>query len=358
MRPVLSCFVAFFAAGLLAGCDPFASPDSMMQEYLERTARVLDGEAVRTPVPTLPQLPPRRERLRPMPELDVSLLDFLSLYGCELQHVVGERNSILGRVMHRSGLFAYELRFVQSARECLEEIDSERLATRIAEAVEQKREALPDALWNAIWGVSEIEDFLTRSKGFLPVRHDRDLAAVLSNDLRVLTEAAAKLEREELDVDVQRFDAIYQRWQAYAMAGQLLRSAAMLTARLDDTSRLIEARLGDRPVCVRPDVRPRTAESMQGMFMTVYVAQVQAYLADVQRARRDLVEPLLALARLGGEERTPAMAAYARAVLRDDLPGSLWHEFDRAVARHARAWQELLGQCGMRPGQQLEPSAG
>lgn len=340
---------ALAAALLLTACDPFAAPESLFDEYVERAARVLDGKARLSPVPVVEPLPRRRERVVDIPPVNLSLLDFLSLYGCELQHVVGERNSIMGRVMHPASVYDYELRFLRAAEACLGMIDNDELAARLREAVGTKRGQLVDAAWNAVWATTEIEDFLTRSRGPLAVAPDRDMAATLAADLQALTAALAVPDGEPPELDFRGFDDVYQRWQSRPMAGQALRAAALASARLDDASALIEARLEGRPVCPRPDVQPRAAENMRGMFLSVYVGRVQPYLAQIQRVRRELIEPLDALARLGGGRRE-AVVAYADRVLGDDTPDSLWRRFDASVARHTRAWQELLGQCGMRPG--------
>ncbi|MBA4743328.1 MAG: DUF3080 domain-containing protein [Azoarcus sp.] len=353
-RVTLSAALAVLCVSL-AGCDPFTSPQSLFDEYLDRSARVLDVDAVTSNVPTAPLLPRRRERVRPLPSMDVGMLDFLSLYGCELQHVVGERNSIMGKVMHPGSLLEYELRFVRAAEECADEIDSERLRGRLAEVVEIKREALPDVAWNAIWGSEEIEHLLTRSRGPLDVGHDRDLAGAMASDLATLTEIVDAIGKGRTDLDIAALDAMYQRWQSRALAGQAVRGALLAATRLDDASRIVEARLGERPVCVAPEHRPRAAENMRGMFMTVFVGHVQPYLADLTRVRREIVEPLSRLADIGKAAQSPAVVAYAERALRDARDDSVWASFDAAVARHVEAWQALLEQCGMRPGQEASP---
>ena len=251
---------ALAAALLLTACDPFAAPESLFDEYVERAARVLDGKARLSPVPVVEPLPRRRERVVDIPPVNLSLLDFLSLYGCELQHVVGERNSIMGRVMHPASVYDYELRFLRAAEACLGMIDNDELAARLREAVGTKRGQLVDAAWNAVWATTEIEDFLTRSRGPLAVAPDRDMAATLAADLQALTAALAVPDGEPPELDFRGFDDVYQRWQSRPMAGQALRAAAPASARLDDASALIEARLEGRPVCPRPDVQPRAAE--------------------------------------------------------------------------------------------------
>ena len=184
-------FIRLFALTILplglAGCDPFAAPDSMMNEYVERTARVLELDARFSSLPDVPRLPRRRERQLEMPTLDIDVLDFLSLYGCELQYVVGERNSIMGRVMQPLNRLRYELRFILAARECLPQIDNNSLANSVRLAAESKVDSLPVAIWNASWGGEEIEPLLTLSKGLLPVDASGAVTAALGEDVKRLT---------------------------------------------------------------------------------------------------------------------------------------------------------------------------
>ncbi len=338
------------SAGFVAACNPFSTPEGMLDEYVKRLARVLDVEAVRSPVPAAPELPRLRERVRPVPELTVGVVDFLGLYGCGLQHVVGERNSSLGRVMHPSSRLAYELRFLQAAEACVPLVTRAGLAERLEGMIEVKRASLPDVAWNAVWGSREIEDLLTRSKGPLRVAPDRVAIAAAAEDLQTLRAIVSRAAEGDLGVDVEALDVVYQRWLRQPLPGQLLRSAVLLTVRLNDAAELVEGRLGDRPLCYRSQ-RNRRADTLQSMFMAVFIGEVQPYLADVHRARREVLPPLQELAALGGPHGGALFAAYAEEALDESGASSRWSALDAATKRHTLAWQRLLEQCGMRPGQ-------
>ncbi len=341
--------VILLALSLLVGCNPFAQPESMLDEYNQRLARVLDVEPQSTPVPTAPAFPRLRDRVREIEPLSLSMLDFLRLYGCELQFVVGERNSILGRVAHPLTRLDYERRFIIAAETCADTIEREALAEQLTEASSQKRASLPDAAWNAVWGSREIESHFTRSRGALPVGLDRYRVSASARNAALLERRIQALIDGELEHDLSALDDIYQRWLYDPLAGQALRSALLVTTRLEDASDLIEQRLGERPLC--HDGRAnRQAEIMRNMFSAVYAAEVQPYLADVQRVRRELLPPLLALARFRESSPSANFEQYVLTVLDDSTEGSYWQAFDKAIARHTRAWQDLLDQCGMRPG--------
>ena len=345
MRIVFILLMSFF----MAGCDPFAQPESMLDEYNRRLARVLDVEVQLTPVPTAPEFPRMRERVREIEPINVSMLDFLGLYGCELQHVVGERNSTLGRVAHPVSRLDYERRFILAAEECAAVIARETLADRLREINALKRESLADAAWNAVWGSREIEKHFTRSRGPVPVRLDRNRLSESVENNKLLEHRLRGLLAGNLEQDLAALDAVYQRWLNDALAGQGVRSAILVATRLEDATRLIEQRLGEKPLCIQGRAN-RQAEIMRNMFGSVYAAEVQPYLADVQRVRRELFPPLSELAALGGQRASDTFDRYISAVFDESSEHNYWQAFDQAVASHTRAWQELLGQCGMRPG--------
>ncbi len=345
MRTIVILVVAI----LIAGCDPFAQPESMLDEYNQRLARVLDAEAQLSPVPTAPGFPRMRERVHKIEPISIGMLDFLGLYGCELQHVVGERNSSLGRVAHPLTRLDYERRFIIAAETCSQTIEREALGERLVEVTALKRTSLADAAWNAVWGSREIESHFTRARGPLPVRFDPYQLNVSAQNASRLEHRIHSLLDGDLEQDVLALDPVYQRWRNDPLFGQALRSAILVTTRLNDATALIEQRLRDRPLC--PAGRPnRQAEIMRNLFGAVYADEVQPYLASVQRVRRELLPPLLAMSELGNQSPSETFERYVAAVLDESNEDNHWRAFDQAIARHTSAWQTLLDQCGMQPG--------
>ncbi|MFW5824708.1 MAG: DUF3080 domain-containing protein [Marinobacter sp.] len=340
---------ALALTGALAGCNPFSAPESMMDEYVERTARVLDQPFELTPVPATDPLPRRRERVLQMPAVELGILDFLSLFGCELQVVAGERASILGRVMQPANRLRYELRFIETAGDCLPDIDDEELREDVAEAILSKRESLPVAVWNATWGVEEVEGLFTRSEGLLPLEPEPGIQN-LSADLARLNALVAPLLEGDTDVRLDDLGEIHQQWQAHDAPGQLILTARMLITRLDDASEVIEARLEGRPLCLggKPN---NQSDIVQGMFFSVFIERVQPYLARVRRARDNLIRPLSELAAQQEAVMPQAFQGWYDRYLRLDGE-SLWAELDASQQRHIGLWQKQLEQCGLRPGAQ------
>jgi hypothetical protein len=352
------------AAIFLAACNPFDEARPMMDEYVERLGRVLETDPQFSELAPAPILPRRRERVLDMPELELGMLDFLSLYGCDLQFVVGEKNSIMGKVMQPLNRLRYELRFIASAKKCLQSsIDDgdEELQDTLQQAISSKRENLPIALWNATWGVEEVENLFTTSKGFYPVIAESPLSD-LAREATQLERAARSLLNGELELNLDFAGAVQQRWQAEHHAGQLINSALLVAARLNDGTEVIERRLAQRPLCLNGKSNSQST-IVQSMFFSIYIGKVQPYLADLRRARIDLLEPLAQLGRIQTAVMPQSFQRWQARVLPADAgvesvnaenanveSVNVWGDLDKAVADHTRGWQQLLEQCGLRPG--------
>ena len=333
---------------LLAGCNPFSDARPMMDEYVDRVARVLDVEPEFSEIPAAERMPRRRNRVLPMPELELGMLDFLSLYGCELQYVVGEKNSVMGKVMQPLNRLRYEVRFIRTAGDCLETTEDEKLQDVLKQAIASKRETLPIAIWNATWGVEEVETLFTLAKGEYPVEA-KDLLSDLARDAGQLNNAVQALLEQNLDVDLGFWGEVHQRWQAEYRAGQLINSARLVTARLGDATRVLRQRLDNRPLCLNGKPNNQS-DIVQGMFFSIYIGKVQPYLAELRRARTDLIEPLSELAAMQIDVMPKHFQKWYQSALATEGRENVWTSLDAAVNSHTKGWQALLEQCGLRPG--------
>ncbi|NMT65411.1 DUF3080 domain-containing protein [Marinobacter orientalis] len=321
----------------------------MMDGYVAQVADALDLSPSLSKVAPVPQIPRRRERVLEMPDLDMSMLDFLSLYGCELQYVVGEKNSIMGRVMQPLNRLRYETRFIQAAEDCIPEAEREGVKEELGEAIESKSETLSIALWNATWGVEEMERLFTRSQGYYPKGSDDPVVAELSAGVRQLNQTVAGLLGGNTGEQLDYVGEVQQRWQAEHRAGQLMNSARLLTMRLDDATALLIERTETDPLCPE-EGDGKLPEALGETYVTAYANGIETYLENVDEAREALIEPLSELATQQADIMPAAFQEWYRQNLDTENTASLWGQLDRAVASHARRWQRLLHQCGVSPG--------
>lgn len=349
MWRLIHCCLLLILAVSVTGCDPFASPDSMMDEYLSRLARVLNVEKQQTALEPVRLIPSVRDRRAEIPKIDITVLEFLSLYGCELQVVVAERNSILGRVMTPLNRLRYNLRFIATAQACLANTDKPALKYSLQRAIEQKQQLLSSVAWNAVWAGEPMAALLSVSKGYyLADSHHVTTLGRLVAGLEKTRAIVTQLQTEALDADLTEMGDIQQQWTFGHHAGQLLNSITMLTTRLDDATALIEQRLLVKPLCYMSKPNPQ-AERVKGVFFNVYIGRIQPYLSEVSRAGKLVFGELDKIALAQASIMPAGFKTYHLDVISMTNKKGVWRQFDKAVNSHTKSWQTLLEQCGMQP---------
>jgi hypothetical protein len=347
MRAVIQlCLVLMML--LLSACDPFSQPDSMMKTYTERLARVLELENQTSQLIEVQTLPRMRDRRIEIEQIKINMLDFLSLYGCQLQVVVGERNSAMGRVMTPLNDLRYQLEFIEKARQCLPKIEQQELKSQLQQAIEQKHDALPHYFWNAIWADEPMAELMSQSGGFYQQDDGHISPATLKADLTHAREILQTLQSGSLAPELKKMGEIQQHWVFDHSGGQLINSIRLLITRLNDASDMLEQKITGKPLCYMNKPNPR-AERVKGVFFNVYIARVQPYISHVSRAGEQVFSGLSALIELQKPDMPASFQPYYQRVLDMNNHGSLWYQFDQAVMRHTKSWQKLLRQCGMQP---------
>lgn len=349
IMPVFRIVILLLPVVLLnTGCDPLAKPETMMDEYVKRLGYVLEVEPrYSDQIPTT-RLPRPRERRLPVAEADINLLDFLSLYGCELQFVIGEKNSIMGRVMQPLNRLRYEVRFIEAARDCLPEIDDESLRQTLLEAIETKQQNLPVVIWNGTWGTDEIAQLMSLSNGLFQPEKSQHEIFLLSEDIHYLNQVIRQLYQGAYDQEMGYLGEIQQRWQYGSRAGQLQNSGRLLISRLDDATQILHQRIQHEPLCRQG--KPNTqARQLEAMFFSVYIDKVQPYLAAISQRSEQLFDPLAELAQLQETVMPDPFTDYYSTTLSLNHPDSMWVILNTRIKEHTTAWQDLLEQCGLRP---------
>ena len=330
--------IILLSAVFLTGCPLTGSREDVAASYVETLGRDLEVDPDLSRIPTVTALPRKRARGLDMPEIEMGLVDFLSLYGCELQVVVGERTSTLGRVAHPGTRLDYHIKFISAAEDCLPKIDSESRSESLRNAAQAKRDSIPEALWNGIWGASEMERFLSRSGGTLPPDLDTDVLRDASADIETVLAMIDGLEPGKIPEELAQLNTVYKHWQSRPLAGQVLRSAEALRARLDDATGVLRKRLGQPSPCAAG------AATYRRFFQGQYLGSMVPRLSLIRHEGRGLFDRLHELVHATGATVPEAMTPFIERNLQPG-PGSIWHELDQSISAHIRAWNDLLAQC-------------
>ena len=295
-----------------------------------------------------PAIWPRiRERRVSVPEIDINMLEFLDLYGCDLQVVVGERNAILGKVMQPLNELRYSLRFIKEAEVCIKHTEDKSLQQTLNQVAEQKRQQLPAIIWQASWANDEMANLFSHTAK--PLAIDKAIAnsQQLAEDFVYLQQTSQTLLSQPTDLPLKQWGEIQQRWQYQDEMGALIKTTRQLTQMLNAGSYLLNKRLAEKPICYQSKANPQ-AKRLEGVFFKVYIGHVQPYIAAVNHHQQLVLPNVRQFAKQHADTAPTAVKKYWQRYLFDN-PGNIWTAFDDALKSHTEHWQDLLDQCGLRP---------
>lgn len=330
----------------LAGCSE-TGPAAELSDYVQRLERVLEQGAHPFGERDFPRLPAVRDiRLEPDRE-NIDILEFLRIGRCELQQLVAERNSNLGRLAEPSQRLVYELNFIRFGNACLEAItaDYPELATDLAAILDRKRESLPVAIWQATLGGDEFRAFWKTSSASLPATFESDSAlllalAQLTDDIRGWMSGATSIDSSRLE---SQLDSIRR-----GNAGVLMRAWATIDNRLETANQVVADRLVRRPLCFDGMSNPKAA-ILDTVVREHFVRDVQGWAAALSTRTYEMFPRIRALEAQLVEVEPPAYRSW-----RADRDAFL-ERSTGALARHVAALEPLMRQCDLLP---ARPGAG
>jgi len=332
----------------------------MLERYHQRLANALDQTArldLDQPL-SLPHYPKRRTRLAEVIEIRQGLFEVLNLRHCQLLPIIAERNSSLGKVKQPSQLLIYELKLYDGLRKCRSQLELKPVDKELQQQIEGiwriKRQNLPKVILNAIYNSEEMERNFSLSEPSLPISGEDGFTASIQalQHFQLISELAYEQPTWQLPPFIDDLEQDYKTLYHNRYGSRWLRSMALLTTTLKQSAELIEDKLEQRPLCFKKRPTPQ-AKIVQNVFHKYYANQVQPYMArlDIQ-GKRWLEQHNLILTKLTAV-LPESNQHYRKQVLSTEIsssPPSLWANYTNARDRHTKAWQKLLGQCGLMPG--------
>ena len=329
-------------ATLLAGCSGDLALERF-DNYQTRLGRALQQDLFEPSPETPARIPRKRDLMLQQSGSRINILDFLRLFDCSLGEVIGERNSVLGKVAPASQRLFLDLAFLQEAPACIMQLrakKSDSLAEKLTEAVAEKRRHLPKAIINATLAGDEFAAFwsVPASLGDYP----QGSQTALISELQYVGNEV----RRWLDGDYQHDPARFENALGvirHGQGGYLLSSATLTHSHLTAASRMAEARHVRRPLCFDGKTNLH-GNILSNVVRKFFVGDVQVWLATVNAARYDLLTPIRALEALLNEANS---ATYRDWQKRRDAQLDWLSSVPR---EHVKAVRPLLASCGLAPG--------
>ena len=130
----------------LSACKPADEGLALQDDYLQRLSTALDVPAAEPFNPdslTRYRLPERRERLLDIPEVRISLLELLvDVRRCpELQQLISQRNSSLGKQLTASSRLAYEGDLLRATEACMAHLRTQDSTELLGQLIQQLLQA-------------------------------------------------------------------------------------------------------------------------------------------------------------------------------------------------------------------------
>ena len=336
---------------VLCGCTGDAA-QHRFDDYRTRLARSLKLDAEKAVEPIAPARRPRkRDMLLEQGRSQISVLDFLRLYDCALGEVIGERNSILGKVAPASQLLFNDLAFLQHAPVCIAQLQGKKndtLADKLTEAVNIKREGLAKSIANATLASDEFSGLWR-----VPVALDRfpvNGGSLVIVELHYVESQVALWMSGDFSHDPARFENALGKLR-YGDAGSLIAAAVLTQSQLESANQTALSRREGRPLCFneKPSNQGRILRRVVDKF---FAGEIQAWLSRVNALRYDLLAPYQALETHLNEAQSPAYRQW-----REQRDMQLaW--LSSAPRQHVETILPILESCGLAPGSRMPERQG
>lgn len=314
---------------LLAACTG-NEPESRLQNYQERLGRsvLYEGEELSEHYETsadsmsLALALLRKESLARLEAKqtfeDMGILEFLSLYGCDLQVIVAERNSGMGKLAPASQRFLYELSFQRAIPACLTTLDREEgseLKDKILLLAQQKQALLPELLWQTLMLEKEARAFWKPQTHLNDYPRDVGLDVVLTlNSMRQWVENFLQWQsrsQQTLRFDVPDLPSEQLETWLFELSkgdgGRLYQSLHVYRHGLMAANAMLDAAYPAWCARVQTSDQKRILENVIAKF---FVADVQVWASELSQRYYALMEPYRALEQAFEQVESRAYSAW------------------------------------------------
>ncbi|WP_347329674.1 DUF3080 family protein [Marinimicrobium locisalis] len=323
---------------LVSACQPSAPAEALLEDYLTRLARVLDVERPNVAPVRPPRMPPARVLQVQIEPVSINLLEFWGFRQCGLSEVLGERNSVLGRVMVPSQHLHMDGRILQRLRHCQKMLKDDKLLTLTKDLMQAKQAQWPSRYWNATVAAPELRAFWSPStEPLIPGQEASYTPAEAA--LGYLSSLPRRLSENRWP-EQQALEARYKTLEQSELGGRLLVSLELGHHYIVAGNRMLKQATREKTLCPTPGLHKKELEYARNVMVKVFVGEVQPWLAAVNRRSHSLrAEYGVLLNRQAPKLRRKIQPFEAELA-------ALQSQFERALRAHVEHWQGLFDTCG------------
>jgi hypothetical protein len=224
----------------------------------------------------------------------LSLIDFLSLSGCELQANIAKRNTSMGKTASASQRLILDLEFLRLAPACvtlLEEKEENSVADTLRENIELRRANLPKRIFAATLAGPEWRKFWEQpmSLGSYPESASGDSAQALWE----LSERVQRFLDHSWSAADEDLEPLLSSMRANS-GGQLLAAAALQSGHLKRSNEILR-RASEKGTYCRNETITEAGTITKTVVAKYFATDVQRWSANVSHRHYEIQSALIAL---------------------------------------------------------------
>lgn len=321
----------------LLACQPTPEAQTRLDDYLTRLSRVLDVDVPALKPAELPRMPAHRSLRVAVEPLSINLVEFWGFRECGLAEVLGERNSILGRVMVPSQHLHMDGRILQQLRYCIDTLEDDALVALASDLRDGKQQQWPARYWNATAAAPELRAFWSPATSPLTPGEEASFQRALTA-LGVLSRLPERL-RDRQWPNRADLETHYRALEQYALGGALLQSLDLGRTYIEAGNEMLERARRQSTLCPA-GLAKRELEYARNVMVKVFVAKLQPWLAAVNQRATNTRAAYTGLLDAQSQALRQRLQTFETEV--DTLHGA----YQTAIEAHVAGWQNLFESCG------------
>ena len=291
-------WVALIASLALSSCAEHEVGASKLTNYVERLSNaadidigmVLEGHDSSRRV----DLPSNLDAASLAVTGSLSLIDFLSLSGCELQANIAKRNTSMGRTASASQRLILDLEFLRLAPACvalMQEKGEDSVANTLRENIELRRTNLPISIFSAIIAGPEWRKFWEQPMllGSYPESASGDSA----QSMWELSERVQRFLDYSWSAADEDLESLLSAMRANS-GGQLLAAAALQSGYLEHANDVLR-RAGNEGIYCKSEAITEAGTITKTVVAKYFASDVQRWSAQVSQRHYEIQSALAAL---------------------------------------------------------------
>ncbi|MGR5484765.1 DUF3080 domain-containing protein [Vibrio alfacsensis] len=325
-----------FSIILLSGCSEWLTPEkAVFQKYHQRLATVLEVSASTIEESAAVTIPDKRVLFHDLPRVSLGLLESYQLRRCGLFNLIAQKNSPLGKVQDSFYDFDYQTSLLRTLHGCLtHHALSKEDQSKLNDVYTQKWEHFPTHLDNLLLTSDAMRKQLTASQ-WLSINAKAQVVSVRSAFLTLeeMYLTPPMVVSRLPDVALVNYQEEIEKTR---LIGRLYYTLTNVSLWLKQTTEMLKTNQ-DKIVCGK-NRDTTTLRYLRNVFQSVYVKQVQPYMAYLDSTYQQLDSGIrLVEVRMKAHGHDYGMT-------------SMHQEFRNQTLEHVQFWQQLFKRCGVRIG--------